>query len=156
MTLRRVSFCAAAGLAVLTAFAFSMGASAATAQVHIAAGTFAFTPSSVNISAGDTVEFVNDDTMAHDITFEAGFGSGATGSLTPGSHYNHTFATDGTFKFRCTVHSSDFASGMHGVVQVGPATTAPPAQTPKSPGFETLGALGAIGAAALVVWPRRA
>ncbi len=133
-----------------------MGASAATVQVHIAASTFAFTPSTVNITAGDTVEFVNDDSMAHDVTFEAGFGSGATGSLTPGSHYNHTFAANGAFKFRCTVHSSDFASGMHGEVQVGPVATAPPTQIPKSPGFESLGALAAIGAAAVVVWRRRA
>src|SRR5689334_21587262 len=121
MALRRVSFGTVAGLALMAALALSTGASAATMQVHIAAGTFAFAPSSVNINPGDTVEFVNDDTMAHDVTFEAGFGSGATGSLLPGNHYNHTFADAGTFRFRCTVHSTDFASGMHGSVQVASA-----------------------------------
>jgi plastocyanin len=133
-----------------------MGASAATVQVHLTAGAFSFTPSTVNISAGDTVEFVNDDSMAHDITFEAGFNSGATGAFAPGAHYNHTFAANGTFKYRCTIHSSDFATGMVGVVQVGPVSAAPPAQNPKSPGFESLGALAAVAAAALVVWRRKA
>jgi plastocyanin len=155
MAPKRVSLFTAAALAVLIAFAVPMGASAATVQVHLAAGTFAFSPANTNISAGDTVEFVNDDTMAHDVTFEAGFNSGAAGAFAPGAHYNHTFATNGTFKFRCTIHSTDFASGMVGVVQVGPVATAPPAQTPKSPGFETLGALAAIGAAAVVVLRRR-
>src|SRR5690349_6983818 len=135
MTSNRVSSGTAVVLAAIALTALASGASAATVQVHIAAGSFAFSPATVNINASDTVEFVNDDTMGHDVTFQDGQSSGAAGAFAPGAHWNRTFAANGTFKFRCTIHSSDFASGMVGAVQVGPAPAAPPPAKP-SPGFD--------------------
>lgn len=91
-------------------------ASAANVEVHIHNATF--TPATVNVHPADTVTFFNDDGFDHDVTFEAGFGSGATASLHAGTNWSHTFATAGTFRFRCTVHSTSFDTGMVGSVVV--------------------------------------
>jgi MYXO-CTERM domain-containing protein len=139
---------------LLGAAAFALialpGAQAAAVTVHISGALFQTT--TVSIAASDTVVFVNDDSFAHDVTFEAGFGTGAAGSLAAGGNWSHQFNENGTFKFRCQTHSTNFDTGMVGKVQVGP-TAAPP---PKSPGFELFGVVAALGLVALLrVRPRR-
>lgn len=138
----------------IVAVSISLG-SAQAATVYVEIKNTAFNAKNVNIVAGDTVVWTNNDTFAHDVTFEAGFGSGAIASLAPGAQYTHAFDTNGTFRYRCQVHSAtgDFAAGMVGVVQVGTTTTTPP---PASPGFEGLGAALALLAALGVVSARRA
>ena len=126
-----------------SALAAAGSVSAATVDVHLSNAMFV--PATIAINANDTVNFINDDSFAHDVTFEAGFSSGATGSVAPGHNWSHTFTTDGVFRFRCTIHSTNFDSGMVGKVTVG-ATPAPP----KSPGFELAGALAAVAAVALI------
>lgn len=124
---------------------------AATVTVHISGAQFQTT--TLNIAPNDTVVFVNDDTFAHDVTFEAGFGTGGPASLAVGANWSHTFNENGTFKFRCQLHSATFDTGMVGKVVVGtPGAQVPP----KSPGFEVIGALAALGAAgAMRLRPRR-
>jgi len=102
----------------------------------------------------DTVVFINDDSFAHDVIFEAGFGTGAAGSLPAAGNWSHTFNESGTFRFRCQLHSANFDTGMVGKVIAGTPSAPPPA--PKSPGFEVLGVVGALGAvAALGIRVRR-
>jgi plastocyanin len=140
---------AAAAASIATAalvLALSGAASAAEVVVHISNAQFQTNP--VNIQANDTVKFVNDDSFAHDVSFEAGFGTGAAGSLAPGANWSHTFSAAGTFKFRCQLHSTNFDTGMVGQVVVGAASPPPPAAP--TPGFEWGAALAAIGACALV------
>jgi len=117
------------------------GAQAATIEVHISNAMFGQT--TVVANPGETVTFVNDDAFAHDVLFEAGFGTGAPGSLGPGASWSHVFDTNGTYRFRCQTHSSNFDAGMAGKVVVG-AAGPPPA---KSPGFGLLGALAALAVA---------
>ncbi len=144
-TLRRTP--AAAGIAVATLLLIALpAAQAAAVTVHISGAQFQTT--TVNIVPNDTVVFVNDDSFAHDVTFEAGFGSGASGSLAAGANWSHKFNDTGTFRFRCQVHSANFDTGMVGKVQVG-TTAAPPPAPPKSPGFEVAGVLAALGLVAL-------
>jgi plastocyanin len=50
---------------------------------------------------------------AHTVTFDDG--SADSGNLAPGSTFDHTFATAGTFAYHCAIHSS-----MHGTVTVTP------------------------------------
>lgn len=58
--------------------------------------------------------------VTHNITFEDAItGSGNKSSGT----FSQTFLTPGTYRYRCTIHSSDFSTGMVGSVEV----EAPPA-----------------------------
>lgn len=138
---------AAAVALALTAFP---AAEAATVEVHINGSQFQTT--TVPVALNDTVVFVNDDTFAHDVTFEAGFGTGSLGSLPAHGNWSHTFNESGNFKFRCQAHSTTFDTGMVGKVVAG----TPSAPAPKSPGFEIVGVIAALGlVAVLQVRPRR-
>ena len=144
-------------LAVLAIFAISLSVgSAQAATIYVELKNTMFNPQNVNIVAGDTVIWTNNDTFAHDVTFEGGFGSGAMGSMAAGATYSHTFDTNGTFRYRCQMHTAAgvFTQGMVGSVQVGTTTAPPP--PPSTPGFEGLGAALAILAALGVVSARRA
>jgi len=119
-------------------------AKAATVEVHISGSQFA--PTSVVINANDTVVFVNDDSYAHDVAFQAGFSTGGPGSLGAGQRWNHTFEANGTFLFRCAMHSGSYEHGMVGKVTVGPSGPEPR----RSPGFEFVGVVAAIGLVAAI------
>ncbi len=86
--------------------------------VTIEATALAFNPSTLEVATGDTVTFENHATFAHDVLFQAGFGSGAPASLAAGANWSYTFNATGVFPFRCQLHSSDFTSGMSGVITV--------------------------------------
>ncbi len=71
----------------------------------------AFTPARIEIAAGTTVEWKNDDPLAHTVT--AADGSFDSGPIEPGRTWSHTFSRPGTYDFRCTPHPF-----MKGVVVV--------------------------------------
>ena len=131
---------------MVLAAALLPGGTAAAATVEVRLKDDSFNPGMVNINAGDTVLFINDDNHAHDVTFESGIGSGGQGSLLAGACWSHLFDTNGTRKYRCQLHSGNFDFGMVGKVVVGPATPQPA----RSTGFDAVLTLaGALGA---VVW----
>jgi plastocyanin len=75
-----------------------------------------FNPKSVTVQKGATVEWVNDDSVNHDVTKDTGPGpqfSSGSGNLTGGDTYKVTFNTPGTIKYECTVHP-----GMTGTIVV--------------------------------------
>ncbi len=64
---------------------------------------FAFVPASLTIIPGDTVVWMNEDSVSHTVTSNSGkeltsslFGKGET--------YEHTFTTAGTFSYHCIHH----------------------------------------------------
>lgn len=63
------------------------------------------------IAAGTTVEWKNDDPLAHTVT--ASDGSFQSPLIEPGKTWRHTFATPGTYNFTCTPHPF-----MRGVIVV--------------------------------------
>jgi plastocyanin len=71
-----------------------------------------FNPKDVTVKAGDTVTWVNDDSVGHDVTGDD-FKSGEPGAMQNGDTFEHTFDTAGTFDYVCTVHP-----GMEGTVKV--------------------------------------
>jgi plastocyanin len=77
----------------------------------VAIKDFAFNPAGTSVAAGSKVTWTNSDTTAHTVTFDDG--SADSGNLAPGSTFDHTFATAGTFAYHCTIHSQ-----MHGTVTV--------------------------------------
>ena len=71
-----------------------------------------FDPEQVTVKAGDTVTWVNDDSVGHDVTGDD-FKSGEPGAMQNGDTFEHTFDQAGTFDYVCTVHP-----GMEGSVTV--------------------------------------
>jgi plastocyanin len=74
-----------------------------------------FIPETVTTSRGSTVTWTWRGGAQHNVTFEDGTGSSAT--QTTGT-LDRTFSAAGTFRYRCTIHSSSFTIGMVGAVVV--------------------------------------
>jgi len=103
-------------------------ARAAPASVSIQG--FAFNPSGVTISAGETVTWTQKDAGTQH-TATADDDSWGSQALSTGSTFSHTFAQAGTFTYHCAIHSS-----MHGTVTVmgsAPAPTSPPPTAAPAP-----------------------
>ncbi len=80
------------------------------------AGMLAFEPSTVNISAGDTVKFVNNKLAPHNAVFEGHDElSHSDLAFAPGESWEKTFSTAGTYDFYCEPHRG---AGMVGKVVV--------------------------------------
>ncbi len=100
-----------------------------------------FLPAFLEVASGDTVTFLNNATIPHDVLFEAGFGTGAPGSLPVGQSWSFTFNSTGTFRFRCQLHSGGFGAGMSGEIVVYDAALRPAVNVTTSPPSRiTLGA----------------
>lgn len=67
----------------------------------------AFVPSSITVSAGTTITWINKDNITHTVTSDTGvtpsFNSGNIGS---GGSYPHNFTTAGTYTYHCSIHPS--------------------------------------------------
>ena len=87
---------------------------------------FTFTPSDIQIHAGDTVEWHNADPTVHTVTASRGeFGSG---SMREGQNFAVQFNTPGVYPYFCEPHEF-----MRGTVSVFPATTRTTVATVTSP-----------------------
>jgi plastocyanin len=63
-----------------------------------------FTPNEVTLSKGQAIEFINDDTTAHNVLV-TGDGVSFNGGLqAPGGKVKYTFAKTGTFTVGCGIH----------------------------------------------------
>jgi plastocyanin len=92
----------------------SCGSGGTATSVNVCDNFFAPASSPITTSAGITWTWRGGD--QHNVTFEdPGFTNSAT--KTSGTH-TQSFASAGTFRYRCTIHSSNFASGMVGSVTV--------------------------------------
>lgn len=69
---------------------------------QVSISNFAFTPSTLTVSAGTTVRFTNNDSVTHDIV--ANNNSFNSGHLAPGSSFTHTFTQAGTYQYHCSIH----------------------------------------------------
>ncbi len=93
-------------------------AQAATVQIKLGTdgGMLAFEPSTVNISAGDTVKFVNNKLAPHNAVFDGHEDlSHSDLAFAPGESWEKTFNTAGTYDFYCEPHRG---AGMVGKVVV--------------------------------------
>jgi len=68
----------------------------------ISIANFAFNPNTITIRQGETVTWVNNDTVAHTVTSDTGLFD--SGSIQPGRTYSYTFPNTGTFNYHCTIH----------------------------------------------------
>lgn len=64
----------------------------------------AYTPSSVSVTAGRAVKFINNGATKHSASSDGG--TWGTGTVQPGGNFIKYFKTAGSFPFHCTDHSS--------------------------------------------------
>lgn len=77
---------------------------------------FAFSPAVLNVKAGTTVTWTNDDGAPHTIVSDAGSpASFSSPNLAHGATFSFTFAQAGSYPYHCSIHPS-----MKGTVVVGP------------------------------------
>jgi plastocyanin len=88
------------------------GGSSSGGGAEVSMENIKFNPSDVTVKPGETVTWVNDDSVGHDVTGDS-FKSGDPGALQNGDTFEHTFDSAGTFDYVCTVHP-----GMKGTVTV--------------------------------------
>jgi plastocyanin len=73
---------------------------------------FAFSPTPITVSAGDTVTWRNDQNVGHTVTSDQGSELGSP-TIGQGQIYQHVFADTGSYAYHCTPHPT-----MHGTVIV--------------------------------------
>ena len=109
----------AATFALILVLAFGVtSVQAKTVEVKLGtdAGMLAFEPSSVTISSGDSVKFVNNKLAPHNAVFEGHDElSHPDLAFAPGESWTETFSAAGTYDYYCEPHRG---AGMVGKVVV--------------------------------------
>lgn len=73
--------------------------------VTIDISNFAFSPKTLTISAGTTVEWINKDSATHTSTSDSGDpASWDSGPLATNATFNFTFTKTGTYTYHCAIH----------------------------------------------------
>ena len=88
--------------------------------LSVSVGDNVFTPANGSVTSGGTVTWSWGGAVAHNVTFEDT--QSPSGDKTTGTH-QRTFSavtTSTTFRYRCTIHSGAFGSGMSGQIVVVP------------------------------------
>jgi plastocyanin len=98
-----------AGMAMPDQTGTQPGTPVATTAVHIK--NFGFSPATITVKSGATVVWTNDDSIEHDVAFDGG--AIASSTLGQNDTFSHTFATQGTYNYICSIHPF-----MHGTVVV--------------------------------------
>ena len=77
-----------------------------------------FTPKDVTVAAGETITFVNNEAVPHDVHKTSGpgddFASGPSGGMQEGDTFELTLDQPGKYEYVCEVH----APGMSGTITV--------------------------------------
>ena len=114
MSLRRFTLAAIAvpAAALLAAGCAATGTSEPVATTEVTmAKSYRFDPKTVEIEAGQTVTWTNDDNFTHTVQVEGR----RDHKVGRGESVSIRFAKAGTYDYVCTLHSHD----MHGTVIVG-------------------------------------
>ncbi len=88
-----------------------MSDSATTGETEVTIVDFAFTPQELEVPAGTTVTWTNEDWAPHTVTAEDG--SFDSCELVEGDTFEYTFDEPGTYSYLCSFHP-----GMVGTVVV--------------------------------------
>lgn len=88
---------------------------AAPATVTVKVSSFQFTPKTVTVAVGTTVEWVNSGGRH---TVEADDGSFKSETLADGAKFSHTFTKAGKYPYHCSFHGDKGGKDMAGTVIV--------------------------------------
>jgi plastocyanin len=83
--------------------AVQSAASVAPAATKVTIRLLKYSPDTIQIRAGETIEWTNNDLTPHTVTSEGG-GELNSGSIDAGANWRHTFCQAGTFSYFCTFH----------------------------------------------------
>ncbi len=61
-----------------------------------------FAPSSITVTAGTTITWINKDPVMHDVTSDSDLFS--SGSMQANASFSFKFTTAGTYTYHCTIH----------------------------------------------------
>ena len=98
----------AAGLLLAGCAGQPSAAPAATNKVDLPR-SYKFAPAAIQVSAGTTVTWTNDDQFTHSVRFAA---TGENHVIKPGESTTYTFATPGTFAYDCQFHPQDMKGSV--------------------------------------------
>ena len=73
-----------------------------TGVTHMNMQNFAYQMANIQVRAGTTVTWTNQDSAPHSVTFKNGMKD--SGLLSQGQSFSYTFNTPGTYQYYCTVH----------------------------------------------------
>ena len=91
------------GAAGTVAPAVQPAGSVATAALKVTIRTLKYFPDTIQITTGETVEWMNNDLTPHTVTSDPG-GELNSGSIDVGATWRHTFTQPGSFAYFCTFH----------------------------------------------------
>jgi len=78
-------------------------ASVAPASTRVTIQALKYSPETIEITKGETVEWDNNDLTPHTVTSQSG-GELNSGSIEADASWSHTFGQAGTFSYYCTFH----------------------------------------------------
>ena len=93
---------ALAGLAVCFAVCGAHASPPAAPTVEVSIANYRFVPATLNIAAGTTITWINNDDDVHTV-MDAG-GAFRSGALDEGQNYRYTFAKAGVYRIACSMH----------------------------------------------------
>jgi plastocyanin len=64
----------------------------------------AFVPTSIHAKVGQTVQWTNSDTPAHNVTYQSGPKFKSSGTINPGGTFSIKLTKPGTIHYVCTIH----------------------------------------------------
>ena len=73
-----------------------------TGVTHMNMQHFAYQMANIQVRAGTTVTWTNQDNVPHSVTFKNGMKD--SGLLSQGQSFSYTFNAPGTYQYYCTVH----------------------------------------------------
>jgi len=143
----RASTLLAGFLLAVGAVAFAV-APALAENHHVDIKQYAYGPSSIQVSQGDTVTWTNHDSVEHDVVVTNGPAPFRSPLLGEGESWSHTFTTPGSYSYFCSVHP-DMRASVTAVAAAPPSTSAPqPTPTPTPTPQEIPSATAALSPAA--------
>ncbi len=92
-------------VSVAAALIFVSGSAAIAAEIVVTQKSKKFDKARVTIEKGDSIKFVNSDTIGHNVYSGSPGANFDLGVQKPGTSSRYIFAKDGTFKVRCAIHS---------------------------------------------------
>jgi len=97
-----------------TAKATTTTAKSVNAGAVITISEYQFSPMSVTVKAGQSVEWKNGGNVAHTVTETTTPHTFASADINPGQSYTQTFDKPGTYNYVCSIHPDR----MHGTIVV--------------------------------------
>ena len=92
-------------ISIAMVLAFACGSfTAYAAQRSISQKDKAFSESETSIKIGDTITFVNDDNISHNIMSNSAGNTFNLGAQSPGSSTSFTFKSAGSVEISCAIH----------------------------------------------------